>query len=278
MAQRSAAALAAKKGTEDTVAAPYSLPVPSPARLGRAVKTSERIASAIVADIVASDLKEGDRLPNEMAMTSQFGVGRGSLREALRILEVHGVISLRSGPGGGPVIIATDPRDVARSFSLYLHLNRATIRELIQARLFIEPIIVRMAAEAHEPAGLARLSRAVAAEAALPPGDPDFIAASNNFHYVLATLSGNKVIDLLATSLKDVYTTRVVAAGLVSDYTISVLLIAALSALITIPCSGAWTLFGAWLSRLLLDQRGARPFNWTMAGLLVASIAPILSE
>jgi DNA-binding FadR family transcriptional regulator len=215
--QRPAAALAAQNGTEDTVAAPYPLPVPPPARLGRAVKTSERIASAIVADIVTSGLKEGDRLPNEMAMASQFGVGRGSLREALRILEVHGVISLRSGPGGGPVIIATDPRDVARSFSLYLQLNRATIRELIQARLFIEPVIARMAAETHEPAGLARLSQAVADEAAIPPGDPDFITASNNFHYVLATLSGNKVIDLLATSLKELYTTRVVAAGLVND-------------------------------------------------------------
>jgi len=53
--------------------------------------------------------------------------------------------------------------------------------------------------------------------------------------------------------------------GVVNDYTSSVLLIAALSALITIPCSGAWTLFGAWLSRLLLDPPVARPFNWTMA-------------
>jgi GntR family transcriptional repressor for pyruvate dehydrogenase complex len=74
-----------------------------------------------------------------------------------------------------------------------------------------------MAAEAHEPAGLARLSQAVADEAAPPPGEPDFIIASNNFHYVLATLSGNKVVDLLATSLKDLYTTRVLAAGLLND-------------------------------------------------------------
>jgi threonine/homoserine/homoserine lactone efflux protein len=67
-------------------------------------------------------------------------------------------------------------------------------------------------------------------------------------------------------------------AGVVDGYTGSVLLIATLSALITIPCSGAWTLFGAALSRLLGDPRIARPFNWTMASLLVASIAPILFE
>jgi threonine/homoserine/homoserine lactone efflux protein len=48
--------------------------------------------------------------------------------------------------------------------------------------------------------------------------------------------------------------------------------------LIAIPCSGVWMLFGASLSRLLADPRVIRPFNWTMAALLVASIAPILFE
>ena len=66
--------------------------------------------------------------------------------------------------------------------------------------------------------------------------------------------------------------------GVVDDYTSSVLFIAALSGLITAPCSGAWTLFGASLSRLLTDPRVTRPFNWTMAALLVDSIAPTLFE
>jgi threonine/homoserine/homoserine lactone efflux protein len=67
-------------------------------------------------------------------------------------------------------------------------------------------------------------------------------------------------------------------AGVVDGYTSSVLFIAALCALIAIPCSGAWMVFGASLSRLLKDPRVTRPFNWTMAALLVASIAPILFE
>ena len=66
--------------------------------------------------------------------------------------------------------------------------------------------------------------------------------------------------------------------GVLDDYTRSVLLIAALSGLITVPCSGAWTLFGASLSRLLTDPRVTRPFNWTMAALLIASIAPVIFE
>jgi GntR family transcriptional repressor for pyruvate dehydrogenase complex len=66
------------------------------------VKTSERVAAAIVSEIVSRGLGAGDRSPNEATMLERFQVGRASLREALRILEVHGLISLRSGPGGGP--------------------------------------------------------------------------------------------------------------------------------------------------------------------------------
>ncbi|HKI16110.1 MAG TPA: LysE family translocator [Roseiarcus sp.] len=67
-------------------------------------------------------------------------------------------------------------------------------------------------------------------------------------------------------------------AGIVDDYSRSVLLTASLCGLIAVPCSGAWALFGASLSRVLRDPRVMRPFNWTMAALLVASIAPTLFE
>lgn len=67
-------------------------------------------------------------------------------------------------------------------------------------------------------------------------------------------------------------------AGVVDSYAGGVLLIAALCAAIAVPCCIAWTLFGASLSRLLMDPRVARPFNWTMAALLVASIAPVIFE
>jgi GntR family transcriptional repressor for pyruvate dehydrogenase complex len=188
-----------------------------PPLIDRAIKTSERIAAAIVSEIISLELKPGDRLPNEAAMVERFRVGRGSLREALRILEVHGLISLRSGPGGGPEVIAVNPRDVARTFSLYLHLSRATIRELTEARLFLEPMIARMAAETREPGGMKRLQEALDYEASIPKNDPRYIFAGNNFHYVLATMSGNAVIDLMATALKELYTSRVVGGGLVND-------------------------------------------------------------
>lgn len=67
-------------------------------------------------------------------------------------------------------------------------------------------------------------------------------------------------------------------AGVADNYIRSVLLIAALCMAITIPCSGAWVLFGSSLRRFLADPRAVRPFNFVMAALLVASIVPVLIE
>jgi threonine/homoserine/homoserine lactone efflux protein len=63
-----------------------------------------------------------------------------------------------------------------------------------------------------------------------------------------------------------------------ADYTISVLAVALTYLAVGIPSSGAWVLFGAAMRKALSDPRRARPFNWTMAALLVASIAPIFWE
>lgn len=188
-----------------------------PAQLSRPVKTSERIASALLDEVIRAGLKPGDRLPNEAAMVERFGVGRSSLREALRILETHGLISLKSGPGGGPILLAVDPRDVGRTFSLYLSMRRATIAELIETRIFIEPMVARMAAMNRDPEALARLERALAAEAETTDADSHFVDAANEFHYVVSSMTGNTVIDLVATALKQLYTTKVLAAGIISQ-------------------------------------------------------------
>jgi GntR family transcriptional regulator, transcriptional repressor for pyruvate dehydrogenase complex len=189
----------------------------SKAGIDRGTKISERVASAIVDDIVGSGLSPGDRLPNEAAMIERFGVGRGSLREALRILEVHGLISLRSGPGGGPIVLAVDPQSVSRTLSLYLHLSGSTIGELVETRLLIEPMVARLAAtQIGERDNAERLRRALDHEQASSGEKDSYIDAANEFHYVLGSITGNRVFDIVATALKELYTTRIVESGLAS--------------------------------------------------------------
>lgn len=185
--------------------------------IDRGTKISERVASAIVDDIVGSGLQPGDRLPNEAAMIERFQVGRGSLREALRILEVHGLISLRSGPRGGPIVLTVEPRSVSRTFSLYLHLSGSTIGELVETRLMIEPMVARLAASQIDQGNNAeRLTAALAHEQSISGDKDSYIDAANDFHYVLASITGNRVFDIVATALKELYTTRIVDSGLAS--------------------------------------------------------------
>lgn len=187
--------------------------------VARGMKTSERIAAIIIQDIAAQGLVPGDRLPNEAAMIERFQLGRGSVREALRILEVHGIIQLRSGPGGGPVVGAVRPRDVARTFSLYLNRVGATMGELVDARTFLEPTVARLASEHRDPDGLERLRDALTREELIEDGDPRYIQAANDFHYVVGSMTGNRVLNLIAMSLKELYTSRVVGGGLANATT-----------------------------------------------------------
>src|SRR5216684_960606 len=85
----------------------------SPVR--RAEKLSQVVAREIVRDM--KGLKAAAMLPQESVMLERYRVGRASLREALRILEVHGLIVIRAGPGGGPMVAPVRTRDFARMTS-----------------------------------------------------------------------------------------------------------------------------------------------------------------
>src|ERR1700689_1242920 len=70
----------------------------------RSGKISQTIARNILDDIVVRQLPPGTMLSSEAGMLARYGVGRASLREALRILEIHGLIKIKPGPRGGPVV------------------------------------------------------------------------------------------------------------------------------------------------------------------------------
>ena len=111
----------------------------------RTVKASERVALDIVRDVLRG-LKTGDRLPLEAAMVNEYGVSRSSLREALRLLEVQGLISLKPGPGGGPVVGTVDPAHFARTAALYFHLGAATYADAMRTQVLMESACARLAA------------------------------------------------------------------------------------------------------------------------------------
>ena len=112
----------------------------------RVWKTAEVVAFAMVRYIVDHGMRFGDRLPSESEMLAHYQVSRESLREALRLLEAQGIVSIRRGPSGGPVVGRAETANLARTLTLYFQLAGATYEELLQAWRMLEPLAAELAA------------------------------------------------------------------------------------------------------------------------------------
>lgn len=170
--------------------------------MDRPEKIPEMLARRILREISQRKMAPGDRLPPEAEMLAEFGAGRASLREALRILEIHGVIRIKPGPHGGPRVTGVSRSDYGHTTTIYLQRTGATFRDLLEARLLTEPAMVRLAAErlTDETAERIRATAAWGWEA-LDSAPEDWSLATEEFHAVVAGASGNRVLDLQASSL-----------------------------------------------------------------------------
>ena len=182
----------------------------------RADKMAEVVARAIVHDIVNLGLTEGDTLPPEAVMLERYGAGRASIREALRILEVHGLITIKTGPGGGPIVATPTSRSFGRIATLFFQLDGARFRELVEARSVLEPVMARIAAQRQLPETVsalrANVEAGLQAEGNLQAGNRRNAQLGTEFHGLLAGASGNKVLDLISKALKEVFNERVSTA------------------------------------------------------------------
>src|SRR6266850_1578298 len=107
---------------------------------GRPIKTCELVAMEIVRDIVASRRHPGEGLPDESKMLSRYRASRSSLREALRLLEVQGLVNIRAGRGTGTTVGTVHHSHLARTLTLYLHMSGATYKQLLEAWVRSEPL------------------------------------------------------------------------------------------------------------------------------------------
>lgn len=110
-------------------------------------KASELIARQLADQILEHELAPGDRLSNERAMMEEYEAGRTTVREALRLLETRGVITIRRGPGGGAIVRRPRAEDLGEALTLLLQFEGASLQDVMDARVAIEPTIARFAAE-----------------------------------------------------------------------------------------------------------------------------------
>ena len=178
--------------------------------VGRPKKTALLVAQQIVEDISRRGNTVGDRLPPEHLMLEEYGVGRGTLRESLRYLELQGVIMLKPGPGGGPIVQHPDGSILAATLSLLLQFEDAPFSSIMEVRTALEPTMASLAAQRIDDAGLELLRENLEITRTDMADTGGFNAAAERFHDIIAWGSGNAMFGYLFDAMSGLITGSVV--------------------------------------------------------------------
>jgi DNA-binding FadR family transcriptional regulator len=176
--------------------------VHGPAR--RAMKQSEIVARQISQQILTEGMTEGARLPPEKAMVEEYQVGRGTLREALRLLENRGVLSIKTGREGGPVVRRPRAADLGESIGLFLQFGGIPTEQVFSAQRALAPRLVRLAAEHVTPPGLAAMGECLDRMELYVDQVRVFQAESERFHSILIEAARSPVLALLVDAVDSV--------------------------------------------------------------------------
>jgi DNA-binding FadR family transcriptional regulator len=179
---------------------------------GRAREKPQQIADELRKLIASGKLSEGDSLGHEPDLVKRFGVSRPSLREALRILEAEGLISVVRGMLGGVIVHEPNSRMTARTAALVLHTRNVSLADVHEARSLLEPTAVRVIASSRSRRAAAAELRKLIEQQASVIGDPDAFGPANaQFHERLVALAGNQTLSIVAEMLNEIVARAVTA-------------------------------------------------------------------
>ncbi|GAA0922242.1 FadR/GntR family transcriptional regulator [Virgisporangium aurantiacum] len=167
----------------------------------RPQKAAMLVAQRIMRDVVIERLQPGDLLLPERTMLEKYQTGRGTLREALRLLEFQGVIALKPGPRGGPVLQDPDSTHLAGTLVLLMQLRKAPFRSIVEVRTAMEPMISRLAADRMTDESLAELAGTIDRMREHLDQQDLFLEANKRFHDIIAWSSGNPLFGYIVDSL-----------------------------------------------------------------------------
>jgi GntR family transcriptional repressor for pyruvate dehydrogenase complex len=185
--------------------------MPRAVTAARSEKVSLAVARLIVKGIADRGLQPGSVLPAEHLMAKQYGVGRTSVREALRLLETQGLVIIRQGTGGGPVVGAPDGSDFGQTLTMYLQIHQVRFRQIIEAMAELDGLMAAMLArkvKAGEMIDVDELVAAGVSELVSLRTDDEYLATAVGFHDILRRLAGNYILDLTGAAVAHIFNER----------------------------------------------------------------------
>ena len=153
---------------------------------------SDEIVQQITALISREVLKPGDRLPSERELCKRFGVGRTSLREALRSLSVMGILDGRVGEG--TFVSSSNSKYLAKSLQWGLLLDRKKVQDLIETRLMLESQTAYLAAQRASKASLQEIEHAIQQMAKSLDEPEKYLEFDLQFHLAIARATENSIL------------------------------------------------------------------------------------
>ena len=170
----------------------------------RQPRVAELVASQLRDDILSGRLKEGDVLPSQETLFSDFGVSPPALREAIHILESDGLVSVRRGNVGGAVVHLPSAERTAHMISMVLQARSATPADVSGALLYLEPICAGMCAarEDRMTEVVPRLEAEIMRQTEQFDDVSQYVPNARRFHEAIVSRCGNEPMILLIGSLE----------------------------------------------------------------------------
>lgn len=170
-----------------------------------AVRSWETVLAHIESDLLTGVLKPGDHLPPERTLATELGVGRSSVREAIRVLEVLGLIRTQtgSGPTSGAIIVARPGGGMSALMRLQVAATGFRVADVVRTRLLLETAVVADLVERAASIDLREALQLLDAMDVPALTAPEFLALDAQFHLSLAAASDNQVVTAMMAGLRN---------------------------------------------------------------------------
>lgn len=161
------------------------------------VRLYQRIVEQVEEALVRGELQPGQRLPSERDLVTQFGASRSTVREALRVLESHGMVQSRPGDPRGPVVLPFSSNGLTKQLTRLTQMEQMTLAELLSSRMILDSSASRLAARLRTDAELAEMEDATSIMRQAVDADYDqFSEADVAFHEAVARASRNTLVQV----------------------------------------------------------------------------------
>ncbi|WP_284618546.1 FadR/GntR family transcriptional regulator [Aquabacterium humicola] len=179
------------------------MPAPSndPQFDAKALKRGDLVAEQVKRWITEKNLRPGDKLMKEGELQAHFGVAKGTMREALKALEVQGLVRISTGPNGGATVVEVPLQRTVQSVQNYLFFKEVDVESIYALRRLVEPELAAGALPHLTMADVAALERSIAF--CSPMSSSEDVSAQQrqedlHFHEILANANPNPLLRLVA--------------------------------------------------------------------------------